>query len=197
MTQQPTKILRRPCKMLNQYFSECFSMAEPPLANGDYCNIQTTGECPQDILWIVDEVFCMLNSLNTIKLMVQREHQHECWKILPLASLHVQQSYWIFLFKMVDSQRHGNVLWLYPSPKAMSTSTRVHLTIGQSHYCQWQVSYYNAILITDPFSDNPPLANWGEPERAPHLRDRICRSVCIYMSVCGHNYTVHTLNKCN
>ena len=141
MAQQPTKILRRPCKMLNQYFSECFSMAEPPLANGDYCNIQTTGECPQDILWIVDEVFCMLNALNTIKLMVQREHQHKCWKILPLASLHVQQSYWIFLFKMVDSQRHGNVLWLYPSPKAMSTSTRVHLTIGQSHYCQWQVSY--------------------------------------------------------
>ena len=53
--------------MLNQYFSECFSMAEPPLANGDYCNIQTTGECPQDILCTEDEVFCMLNSLNTTK----------------------------------------------------------------------------------------------------------------------------------
>ena len=53
--------------MLNQYFSECFSMVELPLANGDYCNIQTTGECPQDILCTEDEVFYMLNSLNTIK----------------------------------------------------------------------------------------------------------------------------------
>ena len=53
--------------MLNQYFSECFSMAELPLANGDYCNIQTTGECPQDILCTEDEVFHMLNSLNTTK----------------------------------------------------------------------------------------------------------------------------------
>ena len=49
--------------MLNQYFSECFSMAEPPLANGDYCNIQTTGECPQDILCTEDEVFLYVEFL--------------------------------------------------------------------------------------------------------------------------------------
>ena len=134
MAQQPTKILRRPCKMLNQYFSECFSMAEPPLANGDYCNIQTIGECPQDILWIVDEVFCMLNSLNITK--ANGPEGTPARMLKNTAPSITSCSTKLLLFKMVDSQRHGNVLWLYPSPKAMSSSTRVHLTIGQSHYCQ-------------------------------------------------------------
>jgi len=51
--------------MLNQYFSECFNMAQPPLSNRyEEPNI---GNCPEDLLCTKEEVYKMLLSLDTSK----------------------------------------------------------------------------------------------------------------------------------
>jgi len=51
--------------MLNQYFSECFNMAQPPLSSRyEEPNI---GNCPEDFLCTEEEVYEMLLSLDTSK----------------------------------------------------------------------------------------------------------------------------------
>ena len=53
--------------MLNQYFSECFNKAQPPLSSGDSINNEGMNECPEDFLCTEEEVFDMLASLDVSK----------------------------------------------------------------------------------------------------------------------------------
>ena len=53
--------------MLNQYFSECFNKAQPPLSCGDSINNEGMNECPEDFLCTEEEVFDMLASLDVSK----------------------------------------------------------------------------------------------------------------------------------
>ena len=53
--------------MLNQYFSECFNKAQPPLSSGDSFNNEGMNECPEDFLCTEEEVFDMLASLDVSK----------------------------------------------------------------------------------------------------------------------------------
>ena len=150
--------------MLNQYFSECFSMAELPLANGDYCNIQTTGECPQDILCTEDEVFYMLNSLNTTKAngpdrISARMLKNTAPSITPsltkLLNISIQSGTFPEAWKLstVVPITKGNE---YKSPSNYRPISLLSVTskLLERHFHQ---------LIADHLSDNHSLANtqWG------------------------------------
>ena len=135
-------------------------MAEPSLANGDYCNIQTTGECPQGILCTEEEVFCMLNSLNTTKAngisaLLKNTAPSITPFLMKLLNLSIQSS------RLPEAWKLSSVV---PIPKGNEHETpsnyrpisllSVTSKLLERHYHQ---------LITDHLSDNHPLANtqWG------------------------------------
>lgn len=52
---------------LNRFFSDCFSLSQPPLTPDDLREFQPTGECAEALLCSEEEILCMLNSLDTTK----------------------------------------------------------------------------------------------------------------------------------
>ena len=145
--------------MLSQYFSECFSMAELPLANVVYCNIQTTWRHHTE-----DEVFYMLNSLNTTKAngpdgISARMLKNTAPSITPsltkLLNLSIQSGRFPEAWKLssVVPIPKGNE---HESPSNYRPISLLSVTskLLECHFHQ---------LIADYLSNNHPLANtqWG------------------------------------
>ena len=150
--------------MLNQYFSECFSKAQPPLADSDYDRIHVTGDCPLDFLCTENEVLCMLASLDTSKAngpdgISARMLKATAVSIVPSLTKILNLS--IETGKFPELWKHSLVV---PIPKANDhKSPSNYRPISLLSVISKLLERHIHLLVTRHLSDSHPLANtqWG------------------------------------